>query len=196
MRKLFIRSGVTIFWILLIFSALYWPRWKPMHYDAKTLNIFAWGDILDPAVLADFEKESGIKLNLSYYSSNEELVVKLKATKGEGYDLIIPSDYAVNILIKENLLKKFDKNRFNYWKTLNPNLLGRDFDPHNAYSIPFEWELYGLGIDKDYFREHPTPPSWAMIFDPKVMNYKITMNNDPIEAVEFAAFYLYGEATI
>lgn len=195
MRKLFIRSGVTIFWILLIFSALYWPRWKPMHYDAKTLNIFAWGDILDPAVLADFEKESGIKLNLSYYSSNEELVVKLKATKGEGYDLIIPSDYAVNILIKENLLKKFDKNRFNYWKTLNPNLLGRDFDPHNAYSIPFEWELYGLGIDKDYFREHPTPPSWAMIFDPKVMNYKITMNNDPIEAVEFAAFYLYGEAT-
>ncbi len=193
MKKLFIRSGVIFFWIVLIFSALYWPKWNIIPYDKNTINVFAWGDILDPSVVADFEKETGITLNLSYYSSNEELIVKLKATKGEGYDLIIPSDYAVNILIKEDLLKKIDKKKFTYWNTINPNLLAQDFDPRNNYSIPFEWELYGLGVDKDYFNKHPTPPSWAMIFNPEIMDYKIAMNNDPIEAVEFAAFYLFGE---
>ncbi len=78
-------------------------------YEPNSINVFAWGDILDPAVIADFEKETGIKVNLNYYSSNEELIVKLKATRGEGYDLIIPSDYAVKILIKEDLLKPIDQ---------------------------------------------------------------------------------------
>lgn len=192
MKKIFIRSGVIFFWVAIIFSALYWPKWKLMNYDKNTINVFVWGDILESSVVADFEKETGIKINLSYYSSNEELLVKLKATRGEGYDLVIPSDYAVNALIKEDLLKKLDKTKFDYWKTLNPALLGHYFDPDNAYSIPFEWELFGFGIDKDYFKDHPTQPSWGMIFDPNTVHYKITMNNDPIEAVEFASFYLYG----
>src|SRR6185369_5108049 len=118
MRTIFTRSGIILFWVVLIFCALYLPKCEVAKYDKNTLNVFVWGDILEPAVVADFEKETGIKLNFSYYSSNEELIVKLKATKGEGYDLIIPSDYAVNILIKEDLLKKFDKNKFAYWKTL------------------------------------------------------------------------------
>ena len=192
MRTIFIRSGIILCWLVLIFFVLYWPKYQVAKYDENTLNVFVWGDILEPAVVADFEKETGIKLNFSYYSSNEELIVKLKATKGEGYDLIIPSDYAVNILIKEDLLKKFDKNKFAYWKTLNPHLLGQYFDPNNDYSIPFEWELFGFGIDKDYFAAHPTPASWGMIFNPDTVRYKLVMNNDPIEAVEFAAFYLYG----
>lgn len=193
-KKISIRSIIILFWLALIFCALYWPKWNWIKYDQNTINVFVWGDILEPTIVANFEKETGIKLNLSYYSSNEELIVKLKATRGEGYDLVIPSDYAVNILIKEELLKAFDKNKFAYWNTLNPQLLNQYFDPDNSYSIPFEWELYGFGIDKDYFAQHPTTPSWGMIFNPDILRYKIVMNNDPIEAVEFASFYLYGSA--
>lgn len=192
MKKFFIRSVVILLWVILIFGVLYWPSWQILKYDDNTINVFVWGDILEPSVVASFEKKTGIKLNLSYYSSNEELIVKLKATRGEGYDLIIPSDYAVNILIKDDLLKEFDPTKFAYWHKINKNLLGHYYDPKNAYSIPFEWELFGFGIDKDYFRAHPTAPSWGMIFDPKIINYKIAMNNDPIEAVEFASYYLYG----
>jgi spermidine/putrescine transport system substrate-binding protein len=193
MKKTLIRSGIIFFWIALIFGALYWPRWKVMQrFEGKSINIFAWGDILEPTVVADFEKETGIKVNLSYYASNEELIVKLKATRGEGYDLIIPSDYAVDILIKEDLLKELDKKQFAYWDALNPRLTNQFFDPTNKYSIPFEWELFGLGIDTDYFAAHPTASSWGMIFDPNTVHYKIIMKNDPIEAVAFAAFYLYG----
>jgi spermidine/putrescine transport system substrate-binding protein len=194
MKKVGIRSLIILFWLAFIFCALYWPKWKVMNYEENTINIFAWGDILEPSVVSDFEKETGIKINLSYYSSNEELLVKLKATRGEGYDLVIPSDYAVNALIQEDLLKKLDKSKFSYWEAINPSLLGHYFDPENIYSIPFEWELFGFGIDKDYFQMHPTQPSWGMIFDPQVVHYKITMNNDPIEVVEFASFYLYGMA--
>lgn len=192
MKKLLIRSGIVLAWIVLIFCILYWPKWKVIKYEENTINVFVWGDILEPTVISDFEKETGIKVNLSYYSSNEELIVKMKATKGEGYDLIIPSDYAVNVLRKEDLLKKIDKEKFEYWKSINPSLLGHFFDPDNNFSIPFEWELFCFGIDKDYFQLHPTRPSWGMIFDPNIVHYKITMNNDPIEAVDFAAFYLYG----
>lgn len=192
MKKIFIRSGIILFWLCLIFCALYWPKWNILKYDKNTINVFVWGDILEPSIVADFEKETGIKLNMSYYSSNEELVVKLKATKGEGYDLVIPSDYAVNILIKEGLIKEITKEKFYYWDKLNPQLLNKPYDPENHYSIPFEWELFGFGIDKNYFKSHPMTPSWSMLFNPEIIDYKLVMNNDAIEAIAFASFYLYG----
>ena len=192
MRKLFARFAIIAFWIALIAFGLYWPKWQIIRYKENTIHVFAWGDILDPDVVADFEKQTGIKVNLSYYSSNEELIVKLKATRGEGYDLIIPSDYAVNVLIQEDLLKPLDKTKLPFWNEIRSNLKGHSFDPQNTYSIPFEWELYGLGIDKTYFKDKEMIPSWKMLFDPAVVDYKVTMRNDPIESVEFAAFYLFG----
>jgi spermidine/putrescine transport system substrate-binding protein len=192
MRTFFIRSSIILFWVALIFCALYWPKWQVIHYEENAINVFAWGDILEPSIIKNFEEETGIKVNLSYYSSNEELIVKLKATGGEGYDLIIPSDYAVNVLIQEDLLKEIDQEKLNFWNQINPSLLHHFFDPENRYSIPFEWELFGFGIDKDFFKDRPLNPSWDMLFDPQTVDYKITMINDPIEAVEFASFYLYG----
>ncbi len=189
-RKYTLRVGIVLLWIGLIATALYWPTWEIFPYKKNTLNVFAWGDILEPSLIADFEKETGIKINLSFYSSNEELLVKLKATGGKGYDLIIPSDYAVNLLIEKGLLKELDKKKLPFWNQINKHLLGHFFDPENTYSIPFEWELYGFGIDKEYFKDKPFDASWKMLFDPQ--SYKVTMTNDPIEAVEFASFYLYG----
>ena len=196
MKKLLLRSFFVLFWIALIGAILYWPKLKVIQYDSRTLNVFAWGDILDPSVIAKFEKETNIKVRLSYYASNEELLVKLKATQGEGYDLIVPSDYAVKILIQENLLKCLDKSRLHFWKELNPHLLGHFFDPENRYSLPFEWEVYLFGINKDYFDANPKlPPSWKLIFDRKTVQYKISMTNDPIEAIQFAGFYLFGNVS-
>lgn len=192
LRKLAIRTAIILLWVTLIGGALYWPTWEIVHYDNNTLNIFAWGDILDSKVISDFEKETGIKVNLSNYFSNEELIVKLKATGGIGYDLIIPSDYAVSILKNNGFIKEIDKSKFQYWDAINPSLIGQFYDPDNRYSIPWEWELYGFGVDRDFFKGRPFDPSWKMIFDPHTVDYKITMVNDSIEAVEFASFYLYG----
>lgn len=192
MKKLCTRAFVILFWMIVIFASLYLPKVSFTGHESKSINIFAWGDILEPSVVAKFEEETGIKVHLSYYSSNEELLVKMKATKGEGYDLIIPSDYAVNILIQEKLLAPINKSKLTFWPEINKNLLGHSFDPNNDYSIPLEWEIFGFGIDKDYFSTHPLDPSWKLIFDSSMIDYKIAMSNDPIEAIQFAGFYLYG----
>jgi spermidine/putrescine transport system substrate-binding protein len=192
MRKLLIRIGIVGFWLALLAFILYWPRIDWRHLESNSINVFAWGDILDPEVIEDFERKTGIKVHLNYYSSNEELLVKLKATKGEGYDLIVPSDYAVQILIREGLLKPLDKTKLDFWEHLNPLLLGKFYDPANEYSVPFEWEMFGLGVDQSYFQTHPFSPSWRLIFDRNLIDYKIGMRNDPIEAILFASFYLYG----
>lgn len=195
MKKLLIRLCIVSSWLVGIFIALYWPKINFFSYNDNTINVFAWSDILHPDVVADFEEKTGIKVKFNYYSSNEELLVKLKATKGEGYDLIIPSDYVLQYLIQDDLLKKIDKSKLPFWNMINPNLLSRSFDPCNLYSIPFEWEIFLFAINKEYFNKHPAPSSWKLLFDENTINYKIAMSNDPIEATLFASFYLFGPTT-
>ena len=163
--------------------------------EERTLNVFTWGDILHPEVIREFEKEKGVKVRLSYYSSNEELVVKMKATKGIGYDIIIPSDYAVKILEKENLLKKINKEKLSFWHTLDSKVLNHPFDPENNYSIPFEWEVFGIGYDKDFFAHSQPPALYSDLFN-HPLNYRIVMPSDPNEAVQIAAFSLFGPEVI
>src|SRR3569832_328639 len=112
-KKIITRSSVILFWIALIFGVLYWPD-ETFLTNNRSINVFVWGDILDPSVVADFEKETGIKVNMNFYASNEEMLVKLKATGGQGYDMIIPSDYSVEILIKDGLVKELDKTKLNF----------------------------------------------------------------------------------
>lgn len=187
--NLFIRSTIVFLWIGLIAALLYLPRWYHNSPNSHVINVFAWGDLLDPKLIASFEKETGIKVNLNYYSSNEELLVKLKATEGEGYDLIAPSDYAVNLLAKEGLLQPLDRQSLPFFQEISPYLLNHFFDPGNTYSIPFAWEIFGLGIDNNTSLSNQKP-SWKMLF--KDQGYKVAMINDPISAVEMAAFYLFG----
>ena len=192
MKTFLIRTGIIVFWVILIVGILYLPEGKIFPVAERSLNVFAWGDILEPSVIDEFEKKTGIKVHLNYFASNEELLVKLKATGGKGYDLIIPSDYSVKILREENLLRKLDKSKLSFYSHLNPMLLNHPFDPDNHFSIPFEWELFVLGINTQFFANRPLDPSWKMIFDPQVVNYPIVMINDPVESILFTAFYLYG----
>ncbi len=192
MKKLGRRLCIVCCWVFTIFLFLYAPKANFWPYQDNTIHIFTWSDILHQDVIERFEKETGIKVKFNYYSSNEELLVKLKATKGEGYDLIMPSDYALTQLIQENLLQKIDKEKLTFWPKINPRLLNHSFDPGNQYSIPFEWEVYLLAFNTRYFADHPLTQSWNMLFDKDTVQYKIAMTGDPIEAFLFAAFYLFG----
>jgi spermidine/putrescine transport system substrate-binding protein len=191
MRSLISRALIVLGWIAIILALILWPQIPAVSRHSRTINIFTWGDILEPSSIISFEKETGIKINLNYYASNEELLVKMKATGGKGYDLIIPSDYAVEILIKEGLLKPLDRSKLTFLDQLNPLLLHHYFDPDNRYSVPFSWEVYGYGIDREFF-EGKGNPSLKWIFDPKIINYRISMVNDPIDATLFASRYLFG----
>ena len=91
-----IRVSIFIVFASVLLGILYAPKFTPVLSD-NALNVFAWSGMLDTDYMAVFEQETGIKVNLSFYESNEELLVKLRSTGGKGYDLILPSDYAITL---------------------------------------------------------------------------------------------------
>lgn len=186
-----VRILIVGFWLGIITFFLFVPEiWRSFKQE-KSLTIFTWPLILDPQYLKKFEEETGIKLYISYYEGNQELFGKIRASKGMGYDIIMPSDYTIESLVKENLIKPLDRSKLNFFNALNPHLLGNYFDKDNTYSLPYFWGIYGLGINRSLFSS-PIEPSWKYLFDSKVAPHYISMTDDPREAILMAAFYLYG----
>ena len=184
------RITIILAWILLIFGIIFFEKKEPI--DEKSITLFTFSQMFDSELIADFEKKTGIKVNLSYYDSNEELLVKLKTTRGEGYDLIIPSDYAIPLLKKEGLLKKLDLTQLNFIDQILPNLKGLSYDPFNEYSLPFQWDIYGFGFVQDKLPLKP-PFSWDALF--KNQGYPLVMSRDPMDSLNFASLYLFGKNT-
>ena len=191
-----VRSMTVIFWLGILGLFLGFSHVVHLLRTEKSINIFSWAMLLDVTYLEQFERETGIHINVSYYESNEELFSKLRATKGAGYDLVIPSDYVVELLINEGLLQKIDRNRIDCWPSLDHRLLGLYCDPKNEYTIPYFWAVYGLGIDTTYFKGQQPDPSWALIFDKTKAPASIGMMDAARETVLLAAFYLFGSSDI
>ena len=101
------------------------------------LNVLNWSSYIPDSIINDFEKETGIKVNYGSYSSNEELLAKISTSKSGTYDLIFPSDYMVELMIKRNLIDKIEKNKIPNIKNLNKNYMNLEYDKNNNYSLPF-----------------------------------------------------------
>ena len=186
-------SAIAAFWLSIILLFLCIPSLVTLFYTEKSITVLTWPAFLDARYLQSFEKETGIKVHLRYVESNEELYVKLKETKGEGYDLIMPSDYMIEMLRNEDILKKVEMNKLPFAKEFYPHLLNNYYDPLNEYSIPYFWSMYGIAYNKDHFKNGEPVPSWALIFDEKVAPKHLCMIDGARELVQIAAQYLYGK---
>ena len=132
----------------------------------KVLNVYIWSEYLPQSVIDDFTKKTGIKVNVSLFSKNEELLAKLQAGATD-YDIVVPSDYMVQRLVRQKLLQPLDKAKLKGLENLDPRFLDQKFDPGNQYSIPYFWGTTGIGYNT---KEAAGPvESWAVLFDP---NYK------------------------
>ena len=190
--RLFFYILVIALWSGAIFLFLYTPLLVNMIRKQETINILAWPQVLDAQYLKKFEKETGIKVNISYFEHNDELFAKLKMVKKHDYDLVMPSDYAVKLLIEEGLIKKIDRTKLDFWDQLYPALLGHYFDPYNEYTIPFYWTPVGLGVDRDYFNGNLPVASWSLIFDEQISPKHISVFDESRELLLIAAQYLFG----
>src|SRR4030095_2394894 len=151
-----------------------------------------WGQVLDKEFLSEFENETGIRVNMSYFENNEELFVKLQSSNNHDYDLIMPSDWAAELLIKEGLIKKLDRQKITSWDNLYPILCGHYFDVNNEYTIPFYWSLFGIGVDMRYYGGKLPYETWGLIFDERYMPPRISVVEDPRALILTAALYLFG----
>lgn len=190
--RITIHASMIFVWIGIIAFFIYTPPFALS--TQKSLNIFTWPGTLDSVYLKQFENKTGITLHITYYESNQELLAKLEATGGADYDIIVPSDYMVDQLIKKQLIKKLDKTKLPFFKKIRPEIKNIYYDPSNQYSVPFFWSMYGLGINTHLLSTDTITISWDLIFNPAKPVSPIGMTNYPREAIMIAAQYLFGSA--
>jgi spermidine/putrescine-binding protein len=154
--------------------------------SAKQLNLYIWSAYMPQDVLDDFTKQTGIKVRYDLYDSNESVLAKLQSGVAD-YDLVVPSDYMVRILIHLELLKPLEKNRLRNLPNLDPHFLNQTFDPGNGYSIPYVWGTTGYGYNVP--RARGALDSWAPLFDPANKG-QILMLDDMRECFSAALKYL------
>ncbi len=154
------------------------------------LHLYNWSQYIEPQVLADFEAEYGIHVVEDTFASNEELLAKLQSGAG-GYDVIVPSDYMVNIMIQEGLLAELDHRNLPNLSNLDPLFTDPPYDPGLVHCVPYLWGTTGIGYNTEFFEE--PPDSWAYLFDPELTAQyagRMTMLNDEREAFAAALKYL------
>ena len=115
-------------------------------FAAEKLYVYNWTDYVPSNLVAEFTKETGIEVIYSTFESNEEMYAKLKLTSstGSGYDLVFPSSYYVNKMAKEGMLQELDHSKLSNFKQIPANLLNKEFDPNNKYSLPYVYGLTGM----------------------------------------------------
>ncbi|MGY0374286.1 polyamine ABC transporter substrate-binding protein [Clostridium sp. JNZ J1-5] len=107
--------------------------------EEKVVNLFTWANYVPDEVIKKFESKTGIKVNYSNFSTNEEMMAKLQAVKGGQYDVIVCSDYIIQVMAKQSevLMQPINKGNIPNYKNVEPTYLGQYFDKDNKYSIPY-----------------------------------------------------------
>ena len=139
----------------------------PAIAASEELKIFIWSEYMDEeAMPAAFEKNTGIKVRLDIYENNEEMVAKLQAGGVSQYDIIVPSDYIMPVLINQKLIQPIDHSKVPNLKNLKPIFKETSYDPGNKWSVAWQWGTVGLMYRKDRISDKDAQ-SWSILFDPK-----------------------------
>jgi spermidine/putrescine transport system substrate-binding protein len=123
--------------------------------DAKTLRVYGWVNYTDDGLLKDFEKETGIKVTVDTYDSNETMLAKMQAGGGNAYSIIYPTDYMVSQMRDLKMLTTLDTSRLKGMEQLKDKWKSPVYDANNAHSVPVAWGTTGL------------------IFDPKKVDFEV-----------------------
>jgi spermidine/putrescine transport system substrate-binding protein len=154
----------------------------------NTLNLFIWSEYIDPAIIKSFEQKFKAKVNISLYESNDDLLAKLKAGGNKQYDIIVPSDFVIPLLVKQKLLQPINKTVVVNLKNLGLSFLNPAYDPGNTYTAAYQWGFVGLIYRTDKLK---TPPkSWSVLFDPKVQQGPFVLMDSLREMIGVTLKYL------
>lgn len=149
---------------------------------ADELNLFAWSEYVPQSVLDDFTEETGIQVNYESYASNEEMLAKLMSGAAS-YDLIQPSEYVVEALVKENQLLPLDHSKLPNLKNIGKQYWGQPHDPKLAYSIPYMQGTVGIVIDTQKVKDPVL--GFGDVFQDKYKG-RIVVLDDALEIVTWA----------
>lgn len=168
--------------------------------EQKVLNIYNWPDYIAKDMVANFEKESGIKVNYQSFENNEALQAKLVAGN-TGYDLVVPGAVFAKSQIDAGLLQKLDKTKISNYANLDPAIMSKlaNIDAGNDYLVPWAWSFTTVGINKakviQALAGTPLPANaWELVFNPvytaKLKSCGIALLDSPTEVLPPAMHYL------
>jgi len=166
--------------------------------SGKVLNLYIWSDYLAPNALSDFEKQTGIKVHVSYFDTNETLETRLLAGHS-GFDVVVPTASYFERQIKAGVYLTLDKSKLPNLKNMDAQLMSRValHDPDNAHGVIYTWGTNGIGYNEKMIKAlMPDAPfdSWRMVFDPavasKIAKCGISVLDSPAEMLRVVLSYL------
>lgn len=155
------------------------------------LVLYNWTEYIDPELIEAFEEEYGVSVIEDFFPSNEEMFAKV-SVGASGYDVVVPSDYMVAIMIDEGLLQELQQDAIPNSVNVDPTFTQVPFDPGNVYSMPYQWGTTGIAVDLEVTGED-FDESWGLIFDADMsapFSGQISMLDDPRESMGAALKYL------
>ena len=132
--------------------------------DKESINVYNWGDYIDREVLELFEEEYDIEVKYDTFATNEDLYVKIKQASNS-YDVIIPSDYMIERMIREDLLTTIDMDSITNYDKIDEVFKNLGYDPNNEYSVPYMWGTFGIIYNTTMVDEEVN--SWDILWDEK-----------------------------
>ena len=118
---------------------------------AQELNLYNWGNYTNPKLIEKFTAETGIKVTITDYDSNDTALAKVKAG-GHGFDAVVPSASYVPIWISEGLLEETRPDQMPNFKNVDPVWADVDWDPGRHYSVPWQWGTTGVVVNTKYYK--------------------------------------------
>ncbi len=166
----------------------YYTRFKN---DGISINVYNWGEYISTGadegtldVNSEFTKLTGIKVNYTNYATNEELYAKLKGG-GATYDIIIPSDYMISKMIKEDMIQELNFDNIPNFRYIMDNFRNMAYDPENAYSVPYTWGTVGIIYDETMIDIPPEEIDWDILWNETYLD-QILMFDNPRDAFMIA----------
>jgi putrescine transport system substrate-binding protein len=175
-----------------------WAMIAPGAAQERVVNIFNWSDYIDPQVLEDFTKETGVKVRYDVFDSNDVLETRLLAGR-TGYDVVVPSQTYLQRLIQAGVFQQLDKSKLSNLKHVWPEIAQRleKYDPGNAHAVNYMWGTTGIGLNLDRAKERldgRAPNSWDLVFKPELLakfaDCGVHMLDAPDELIPTALNYL------
>lgn len=114
------------------------------------LNLYNWGNYTSPELLQKFEAETGIKVTVTDYDSNDAALAKIEAG-GHGFDLVVPTHQYVQIYAEKGLIQKLDLSKVPNHGNIAPEWMNVDWDPGRAYTVPWQWGTTGVAVNTSVY---------------------------------------------
>ncbi len=143
--------------------------------SAGTLNLYVWTEYVPQTVIDQFTEETGITVNVSTFSSNEDMLAKVKSESEGAFDIVQPSDYMVKQMIEQGMLEKIDKTKLTNLSNIGEAYLDKSYDPENQYSIPYQGGVGAIAVNTAKITDPIT--SYADLFNEKYTDSMVVLDD-------------------